>query len=159
MGNIVANQGLARVGELFNRVGGNDPANAILVVALLASTGLETDAVLKDKDTMVDVVSGTTNESTNAGYARKPLDQTAVVVFAPDDTLDRWIGDIPDQTWVNVANDGTGAIGKFVVLYDSDSTTGTDTNVVPLTFHDFVVTPDGSNITAQISATGFIMAQ
>ena len=93
MGNIVANQGLARVGELFNRVGGNDPANAVLVIELLASTGLETDAVLKDMDTMAAVVAGTTNVATNTGYAPKILDQTAVVVFAPDDTLDRWIGE------------------------------------------------------------------
>ena len=39
-----------------------------------------------------------------------------------------------------------------------DTTAGTDANIVPLTMHDFVVTPDGSDITAQIAAAGFYRA-
>jgi hypothetical protein len=38
-----------------------------------------------------------------------------------------------------------------VIGYDSDTTGGTDTGVVPCTMHDFVVTPDGSDITAAIA--------
>jgi len=136
----------------------SDPTNAVLVVLLLAATGIETDAVLKDVDDVAALVAGTTNEATNTGYARKVLSDADVVAFAPDDTNDRVDLDIPDQTWTGVANDGTGAIGDLVVAYDSDSAAGTDANIVPMTQHDFAVTPDGSDVTAQVAAAGFFRA-
>jgi len=156
MANIVFNIALGRVAELYNRVDLNDPANAALIIVVLATAGIETDAILKDKDDLAAVVAGTTNEVTNTGYARKVLTDADIVAFAPDDTNDRVDLDIPDQTWTGVlAGDGWNDI---VVCYDSDTTVGTDTAIVPLTLHDFVVTPDGSDITAQIAATGFYRA-
>jgi hypothetical protein len=44
------------------------------------------------------------------------------------------------------------------VCYDSDTAAGTDANIVPLTQHDFVLVPDGSDITASIAAAGFYRA-
>jgi hypothetical protein len=158
MANIVFNIGLGRIAELYNRVDTNDPANSALIIFLLASTGIESDATLKDADTVTALVAGTTNEATNTGHARKVLTDADIVAFAPDDTNDRVDLDIPDQTWTGVANDGTGAIGDFVVAFDNDTTAGTDANIVPLTLHDFVVVPDGSDITAQIAAAGFFRA-
>lgn len=156
MANIVFNIALGRVAELYNRVDTNDPANSALIICVLATAGIETDAVLKDVDTLAAVVAGTTNEVTNTGYARKTLTDADIVAFAPDDTNDRVDLDIPDQTWTAVAaGDGW---NDFLVTYDSDTTAGTDSNIVPLTLHDFVVTPDGSDITAQIAATGFYRA-
>ena len=63
----------------------------------------------------------------------------------PDDTNDRYDIDIPDQTWTSVG-------------YDSDTTGGTDANILPCTHHDFSVTTDGSDLTAQIDAAGFFRA-
>src|SRR3970040_1245194 len=103
MANQIFNIALGRVAELYNRVDTNDPANSALIIVLLASTGIETDAVLKDKDDLAAVVSGTTNEATNTGYARKVLTDADIVAFAPDDTNDRVDLDIPDQTWTAVA--------------------------------------------------------
>lgn len=158
MANQCFNIALGRVAELYNRVDLSDPANAVLVIVLLATTGVESDAVLKDKDDLAAVVSGATNEATNTGYARKVLSDADIAAFAPDDTNDRVDLDIPDQTWTAVANDGTGAISDLLVCYDPDSTAGADSAIVPLTMHDFAVTPDGSDLTAQISATGFYRA-
>ena len=158
MADFVFNRVKGRVAELYNRVDLSDPTNAVLVVLLLAATGIETDAVLKDVDDVAALVAGTTNEATNTGYARKVLSDADVVAFAPDDTNDRVDLDIPDQTWTGVANDGTGAIGDLVVAYDSDSAAGTDANIVPMTQHDFAVTPDGSDVTAQVAAAGFFRA-
>lgn len=158
MGDIVFNIAKGRTAEYCQRVDANDPAGSVLVVVLLASTGLEADAVLIDKDTLADVLAGTTNEATNTGYSRIELDDTEIGPFAPTDASDRFDCDIPDQTWAGVANDGTGAIGAFLVCYDPTSGAGTDADVVPLTKHDFAVTPDGSNITAQIAAAGFYRA-
>lgn len=156
MANQVFNIALGRVAELYNRVDSNDPAASALVIVILATAGIETDAVLKDKDDLAAVVAGTTNEVTNTGYARKTLTDADLVAFAPDDTNDRVDLDIADQTWTAVAaGDGW---NDLLVCYDSDTGAGTDANIVPLTMHDFVVTPDGSDITAQIAATGFFRA-
>lgn len=156
MANIILNIALGRVAELYNRVDTNDPANSALIILVLATAGIETDAVLKDLDTVSALVAGTTNEVTNTGYARRTLTDADIVAFAPDDTNDRVDLDIPDQTWTAVAaGDGWNDI---VIAYDSDTTAGTDANIVPLTLHDFVVVPDGSDITAQIAAAGFYRA-
>jgi hypothetical protein len=156
MADFVYNIGKGRVAELYNRVDTNDPANSALVVVVLAQSGIETDAVLKDKDDLAAVVAGTTNEVTNTNYARKVLTDADLAAFAPDDTNDRVDLDIPDQTWTAVAAGDNWS--DLVVCYDNDTTGGTDANIVPLTQHDFTVTPDGSDITAQIAATGFYRA-
>lgn len=156
MANQVFNIGLGRVAELYNRVDTNDPTNSALIILILATSGIESDATLKDVDTVTALVAGTTNEVTNSGYARKVLTDADIVAFAPDDANDRVDLDIPDQTWTGVAaGDGW---NDLVVAYDNDTTGGTDANIVPMTMHDFVVTPDGSDITAQIAAAGFYRA-
>lgn len=158
MADFVFNIAKGRVAELYNRVDSNDPTNAALLVVLVASSGVESDATLKDKDDLSALVSGATDLATNTGSTRKTLTDSDIVAFAADDTNDRVDLDIPDQTWTAVANDGTGAISDIVIGYDSDTTAGTDANVVPLTFHDFSVTPDGSDITAQVASAGFFRA-
>ncbi len=158
MADQVFNIALGSVAGYYRRVDGNDPANSALVVVLLAASGIESDATLKDKDTLADLVSGATNEATNTGYARKVLTDSDLVAFAPDDTNNRVDLDFPDQTWTSVANDGTGAIGDAVVCYDGDTTSGTDANIEPLTMHDFAVTPNGGDITLQVAAVGFFRA-
>lgn len=156
MANFVFNIAKGRVVEYVNRVDSNDPTNSALIIVVLATSGLESDATLIDKDDLAAVVAGTTNEVTNTNYARKTLTDSDIALSAPDDTNDRYDVDIPDQTWTAVAaGDGW---SKLLVCYDSDTTGGTDANIIPLTAHDFVVTPDGSDITAQIAAAGFFRA-
>lgn len=158
MGDFVFNRSKGRVTEFAERVNANDPANSVFLVALIASTGVETDAVLKDLDDFTALVAGATNFATNTGSTRKSLDQTGGITTTYDDTNDRVDVDMPDQTFTGLANDGTGAISDIVTGYDSDSTGGTDANVIPMTFHDFVITPDGSDVTVQIATAGFFRA-
>jgi hypothetical protein len=66
-----------------------------------------------------------------------------------DDTNDRVDVDSADQTWTALGA-GT-AITDLIIGYDSDTTAGTDSGILPWTQHDFAATPDGSDITAQIS--------
>ena len=156
MADFVFNIAKGRVVELYNRVDSNDPANSVLVMLVLAAAGIETDATLRDVDTVSALVAGTTNEVTNGGYSRRVLTDADIVAFAPDDVNDRMDIDIPDQTFTAVAaGDGWSDV---VIAYDSDSTSGTDANIVPLTQHDFLVTPDGSDITVVIATTGFFRA-
>lgn len=156
MANFVFNVAKGRVAEFYNRVQTNDPANSALVAVVLATTGLETDAVLIDKATLADVLAGTTNEVTNTGYARIVRIDTDLAAFAPDNTND-WVQ-------LTMANLAFGAItagdgwSKLVLCYDNDTTLGTDANIIPLCAYDAVLTPDGSAITLQLNAAGFYRA-
>ena len=156
MADLVFNIAKGRVAELYNRVDSNDPANSVLLVIAI-NAGAATDATLRDYDTMAQIeADANAAEVTNSGYARKTLTDTDLVAFAPDDTNDRVDCDIPDQTWTAV---GAGsAWTDLVIAYDNDSTSGTDSSVVPLTLHDFAVTPSGADIVAQIATAGFYRA-
>lgn len=158
MADFVFNRAKGRVTEWAERINANDPANSVLLIALIAATGVQEDSVLRDLDDFTALVAGATNFATNTGSTRKSIDNTGGLTTTYDDTNDRVDVDVPDQTWTAVANDGTGAISDIAIGYDSDSTTGSDANVLPATFHDFAVTPDGSDITAQIATAGFFRA-
>jgi len=151
MANIVINRSKGRFAEFAERINANDPTNSVLLIALVAATGVESDAVLVDMDDFAAFVAGTTNFATNTGGTRKSLDNTGGITVTYDDTNDRVDVDCPDQTWTALANDGTGAVGDVLFGYDSDSTAGTDSNVIPISLHDFAITPDGSDVTAQIA--------
>jgi len=155
MANLVLNIGLGRVAELYNRVDTNDPTNSALVIVAI-DAGADTDATIRDRDDLSTLLAGTSNEVTNSGYARKVLTDADILAFAPDDTNDRVDLDIPDQTWTGIGA-GT-AWTDLLICYDNDTTAGTDSNIIPLTLHDFAVTPDCSDITAQIAAAGFFRA-
>lgn len=158
MADSVFNIAKGRVVELYNRVENNDPTNAALVVVALQASGLEAHATLIDYDNLSALLGAANNEATNSGYARKVLtDSDLSALPAPDDTNNRYEVDIPDQTWSAVQATG-GAWGALLICYDADTTGGDDTNIIPLTVHDFAVTPDGSDIVAQINALGFFRA-
>ena len=154
MADLVFNIAKGRVGELYNRVKSNDPAASAFIIVPLETTGLESDAVLIDKDTLADVLSGTTNEQTN--QARKVLTDADLAAFpSPDDTNDRFDFDLPDIVYTAL---GGNPISKLLVCYDDDTGAGTDANIIPLCAYDFAVTPDGSDVTAQVNAAGFYRA-
>jgi hypothetical protein len=144
MANFVFNIAKGRAVEMYNRVDINDPATATLKVVVLEATGLETQANLEDSLTLTEVLDGTTNEQTTMG--RKSLDDTALVAFTNDTTNNRNDLDLPDQTWTGATGN---AVGALVICYDPNSSA--DTAIIPLSYHDFAVTPDGSDITAQIA--------
>lgn len=147
---------LGRAVELYRRVLAGDPAGSALLVVALAAAGLETDAVLRDKATLSEWLSGSTNEVTNAGYARKVL--TAANLTVPNPNLGSdWVDlDIPDQVWTGVAaGDGW---AKLVVCY-RPAAASPDTAIIPMSAHDFLVTPDGTDVVAQIASAGFFRAQ
>jgi hypothetical protein len=155
MGDFVFNIAKGRVAELFHRVQSNDPANAALVIVAIDASA--TDATMKDYDTLAALLGDAdVAEVTNTNYARKVLTDADLSAISPDDANDRMDLDFADQTWSAIAaGDGW---TDLVVCYDPDTTGGTDANIIPLTLHDFAVTPDGSDIVAQINAAGFYRA-
>ncbi len=142
MANIVCNIAKGRIVELYNRVKGNDPANSALILVPIETTGLEADSVLVDKDDLAAFLSGATNEQTTMG--RKTLtDADLATLPAPDDTNNRFDISLPAVTWTAATGN---PISKILVCYDSDTTSGTDANILPLCYFDRAETPSGSDI-------------
>lgn len=163
MANFVFNISKGRVAELYRRVDIADPAAATLGIAVFNISGGEAsqDTALKDCLTMAAVeATSTVTEVTNTNYARKELAAADIGAYdALLDTTNDWLDlDLPDQTWTAVA--AGDAWHKLVVFYcyDGNHTAANNANQVPLTAHAFAVTPDGSDITAQIDTEGFYRA-
>jgi hypothetical protein len=155
MADFVFNIAKGRVAELYNRVDTNDPANSA-IIAIPVDVGAVTDATLRDVDTFAALIAAGVTERNANGWNRKTLTDTELAAYAPDDTNDRADVDVPDLVWS--PGPTSGAVTDIVFCYDSDTTAGTDANLIPLTQHDFPITPDGSDVTAQIAATGFFRA-
>ena len=144
MSDIVFNIAKGRVAELYNRVDSNDPANSALIVVPVDRAAV-TDATLRDLDTLTAVLAAGLTERTTGGWSRKTLTDADLAAMAVDDSNDRMPVAIPALTWTSVT---TGAVTDLVICYDSDTTGGTDANLVPLTIHAFAITPDGSDVVA-----------
>jgi hypothetical protein len=143
MANVVFNVAKGR----FVQLGTLPAANDAIIVVPLEAAGLEADSVLIDYDNLAALLAGTNNEQTVMGR----VTATGVTVTV-DDTNNWAFVDIADVTWTAATGN---ALGALLVCYDPDTTGGTDADIVPLTKHDFVVTPNGGDITGQVAATGF----
>jgi hypothetical protein len=157
MGNFVFNQGAGKVSEWAARVIANDPTNSVFVINLW-NAGATTDATIRDL-TDVAAIEADVNvaELTGGTYARKTIsDSVGSLTVTIDTTNDRIDVDIADQTWTALTSSGTNPT-DLGFNYDSDSTSGTDSAIKPATWHDFVVTLDGSDVTAQVAV--FFRAQ
>lgn len=152
MGQVVANISLGEVKKYAKLDGG---ANDALIVYLMKSAGLEADAVIRDHDTVSAVLAATNDECDFTNYARKTVTSATITV---DDTANSVKIVIGNLTWTAAGGATNNTVGKLGVAYDPDTTAGTDTTLVPLTFHDFSLTTDGSDFTAQEDANGFFGA-
>lgn len=144
MANFVFNTAKGRTVEFYNRVESNDPAASAFIVIPIETSGLESQANLEDSISVTELLDGTTNEQTTMG--RKTLTDTELASLPiADTTNNRYSLDLPDITWTAAAGN---AISALVVAYDNDTAAGTDANIIPLTYHDFTVTPSGTDIVA-----------
>lgn len=153
MASFVFNIARGRAHELHARVDGNDPANSALILVVLAESGLESDDVLRDKDDLAAVVSGTTNEVTNGSYARKTLTDADISAATVDDTNNLVRLTFSTQTFATIA--AGDAWRKLLVCYDADTTAGTDANIIPVSAHDLLISgaaiiPSGANIVVSL---------
>jgi len=160
MSDFTFNVALGREVEFYNRIDTNDPANSAFIVLVLRAANLESDAILKDYDTVAALLAGATDEATNSGYARKTLTDADLSAYTVDDTNDRIQLLIPTLTFTTI---GAGDVwSKLVIAYDNDTTSGTDTNLIPVTAHDLryagtPVVPNGTNIVVG-NPNGFVIA-
>lgn len=125
-------------------------ANDALIVIPIEASGVESDATIRDYDDVATLLAAANNEQSTMG--RKTVSSVTVTI---DDTNDRVDVDFADQVWTAASGN---AVSDLLIAYDPDTTGGTDSSLVPLTWHDFSITPDGSDVTAQLAAAGFFRA-
>ena len=141
MAHIVPNIALGRNVELYRRVKSADPATCAIVLVPIETTGLEADAVLKDKKELAAWLSGATNEQTTMG--RKVLVAADIAAFpAPDDANDSFDISLPTVTWTGATGN---PISKILVCY-RNATADADSAIIPMTQFDFAATPSGIDI-------------
>lgn len=142
MADIIANIAKGRHGYYAGLPGSSDA----LIAVPLETSGLESDATLRDYDTLDAILSAANNEQTTMG--RKTL---TGVTSAVNDSSDTWVVDADNVIWTAATGN---AVSKLVVCYDPDTGSGTDADLIPLYFFDFAVTPAGGDITAAFHASG-----
>ncbi len=120
-------------------------------VGIMLIKTAESDALMKDRATLTAILTGST-EADFTNYARKTGLTGTVTV---DNTNDRTDVDVADQTWTSAGGASNNTLAKLIVFYQDSAA---DSGRVPLTGHDFVVTTDGSDLTAQIASAGFYRA-
>lgn len=125
-------------------------ANDALIIIPLEASGIEADDTLNNYDDVSTLLAASNNEQTTMG--RKTVTSATITV---DDTNNRVDIDIADPVWTGATGN---AVSDLLIAYDPDTTGGTDSSLVPLTNHDFSVTPDGSDITGVVNAAGFYRA-
>jgi len=145
-----------KVNAYVKRVVNNDPANSALVVVLLKAA--EADGILQDYDTLGDILAGANTEADFTNYSRKILTNTELSLPTVDHSGNQQFSDAPDLTYVSAGGAVNNALVKMLICYDSDTTSGTDANLVPLVAIDWVVTTDGNDLVAVFGSTGFFGA-
>ena len=156
MANIVFNIAKGEVNAYTKRVVNNDPANSALVVVLLKTA--EADGILQDYNTLGDILAGANTEANFTNYSRKILTNTELSLPTVDDASNQQFSDAPDLTYVSAGGAVNNAIVKMLICYDSDTTSGTDANLVPLVALDLASTTDGSDLVAVFGSEGFFGA-
>lgn len=157
MADTVANIAKGRIVEFYNRVKSNDPTNSAFIVVPILK-GSMTDDQFRDADTLSAVLALCT-ERAASGWSRKTLtDADLAALPAPDDTNNRYDVDLPDQSWT--PTNATHTVDAFLLCYDSDTTGGTDANILPLAKYDApaTITPDGLPIELRWDPAGFFRA-
>lgn len=143
MADVIFNQAKGRIASLAALPNANDA----LIIVPLESAGLVSDAIMIDYDTLAAILAGPSNEQTTMGRIT-----ASGVTVTVDDTNDRVDIDMNDPVWVAATGN---AVGALVVCYDPDTTGGTDADLIPMSKHDFVVTPNGADITGVVTVGGF----
>jgi len=116
--------------------------NDALILVFLEATGLVDDATMADYDTLSAILAGDTNEQSTLG--RQTLSNVSVTVNDTDNQVEI---DADDVTVSDPSGNGVGAV---VICYDPDTTGGDDSTIIPLTKHDYVITPDGDELIVEI---------
>lgn len=118
-------------------------ANDALVVVLLKASGLQSDAFLADHDDLAALLAASNDECDFTNYARKTLSS---ITPAVDDTNNRYTLTAAGLTWTAAGGAINNGTGKLLVCYDPDTTSGSDSSIIPLTGYPMGDTTDGTDL-------------
>lgn len=121
-------------------------SDSIIVVPLM-SAGLADDATMRAYTSLSTLLAGSSDEQTLMGRQTCTNVTTSLVDSQQNVSCD-------DVTWTNATGN---QIGALVFCYKPDAASG-DTDIIPLSKYDFIITPIGNNITAKIPLGGFLRA-
>ena len=147
MASDVFNIARGRIGYYATQAG---VGNAAFVVVALKV--VEADDTLNNYDTLSALLAGSNTECDFTNYARETITTVTPDLDDTANTLDEAIGNL---VYTDAGGASNNDIVKLIVCFDADTTSGTDANIVPLTYHDASVTTDGSTVTFTEHADGF----
>lgn len=134
----------------FARYAALPETNDAFLAVILQSSGLESDATLKDYDDLSTLLAAANDEATFTGYSRYTLTGVTATI---DDTNDWVLVDCNDPVWSPTSAE---AIGAILFVYDNDTTGGTDANIVLVFKDDFALTTATTGtLTYQVASGGF----
>ena len=146
MADFAFNIAKGRAIELVNRVKVGDPAAARLY-AIPVDVAAVTDATIKDLDDFAAIITAGVTERNANGWSRITIAAADITAISPDDTNDRQDADFIDLVW---AGPTAGAVTDLIICYASVGSP-TNSQLLPLSQHDFAVTPDGSQVTGTVA--------
>lgn len=153
MADFAFNIAKGRVVELHNRVKNGDPAAARLYLIPVAVAAVS-DATIKDLDDFAAIITAGVSELSTNGWNRKTIAAADLTTAAQDDTNDWFSVDTIDQTWTAV----TSGTSTDLILCYAPTAAPANSALLPLAQYDFAITPDGSDVIAQINAGGYYKA-
>ena len=127
----------AQLGYYASLPGTNDA----LILVPIEATGLEADSTLAGYASLGALLAASNNEQTTMG--RKTLSGVTVNTSASPVVISA-----SDVTYTAPTGN---AVGAVVICYDPDTTTGTDTDLIPLGKWDYTLTPSGADVTVALS--------
>ena len=156
MAKIILNEALGRGLPFIQNVADNSPAAAVLRLHAWVATA--TDNTIRDvTDGNVDDVAALAlvAEATNTGYPATALalDETDITSITVDDPNDQTDVILVDQTYTSISAGDNWT--DLSLAYDADGS-DTDTTTQVLYWWDFIVTPNGGDITVDFPATAVI---
>ena len=157
MANLVPNIAKGRVVELVNRVKTGDPSTSRLYVIPI-DAGSVTDDQMRDADDFAAYITlGVTERGAGGGsnWNRKTLAAADITALSPDDSANSNTVDFIDLSWSPGPTSGDGNITDLVVCYAS-AASPTNSQLLPLSVHDFPITADGSAVL--VGVAGFFTA-
>jgi hypothetical protein len=126
-----------------------------LLVLLLKTTGLVADATLKNYATLAAVFAGGNVEADFTNYARKVFTTgITITVSTAASTATVTTG---NYTWSAAGGAVNNTLGKLIVAYRPTSSS-TDAQCIPMSYHDLTATTTGSDLLVSISASGLAVA-
>jgi hypothetical protein len=152
---LLFNIAKGRVHEFARRAADNDPTNAGFKFLWLETAGLESDATLIDKDTVTDLLSGSTNEQTNLARVTTVSGGT-ITIDDTNDRVDLKVASIGSPLYTGLSGN---AVSKLVLAYDPNISSPNDAVSIPILMMDWVFTPNGTNVWLDVSTSHFLRIQ